>query len=99
MPEVYEMCCINQMTRVLKAENEHEAKSMGICTLERWKLGRVVEEAAEVRRMLRAFWELTAVPSSYTLKVKRVLSETSGNALTSEPSIGDVHYLITRIFR
>jgi hypothetical protein len=63
--------------RVPKAKNEREAK--GICTLERGKLGRVMEEPVEVQCML---WGLTVVPSSSSeccaLKVKVVLSETSG---------------------
>ena len=54
-----------------------------------------MEEPAEVQCML---WGLTALPSSSveccTLKVKAVLSETSGNAVASEPSSVDVQYQI-----
>ena len=80
--------------RVLKAKNEREAKGMGICTLETGKLGRVMEDPTDVQRMLWGVCALTAVTSSSleccTLKVKAVLSETSGNSAASEPNSVDV---------
>jgi hypothetical protein len=42
MPEVYEMCCINQIKNVLKAKNEREGKGICICTLERGVRGGAV---------------------------------------------------------
>jgi hypothetical protein len=41
--------------RVLKAKHVRETMGMGICTLERRKLGRVMEELAEVQCMLWGF--------------------------------------------